>query len=148
LGNLPLALEQAAAYIRKIRLKVSHYVNLLGEYSIDTFKGENAKALFYKQTVKSTFEISFTKLSESAKIIMNLCAYMAPDRIPVAFFVEMREKLPSPICNEFKDELSVLDAFSNIKDYSLANGNAYFINIHRLVQEVTRKKHDESNVKD
>jgi len=146
LGHLPLALEQAAAYIKKTNgYRISDYLKLLGESSIDAFADEDAKALYYESVVKDTFDISFESLSTSAQYIMNLCAYMAPDRIPVSFFVEMRKKLPSPLCENLETEQKTIRVFNDIKSYSLANGDAYFINIHRLVQEVTRKKHEVEN---
>ena len=145
LGYLPLALEQAAAYIVNMRYKISDYLDLLGESSVDAFADEDAKALYYESVVNATWEISFEALSTSAQYIMNLCAYMAPDRIPVAFFVDMREKLPSPLREDLTTKQKANRVFKNIKDYSLANGDAYFINIHRLVQEVTRKKHEVDN---
>ena len=142
LGNLPLALEQAAAYIKRMKYRISDYLKLLGESSVDAFADEDAKASYYESIVNKTWEISFEALSTSAQYVMNLCAYMAPDRIPVAFFVEMREKLPSPLREELSTELKTNRVFGNLKDYSLAHGDAYYINIHRLVQEVVRKSHE------
>jgi predicted MPP superfamily phosphohydrolase len=142
LGHLPLALEQAAAYIKKMGYKISDYLKLLGESSVDAFTDEDAKAMYYENIVNDTWRISFEALSTSAQYVMNLCAYMAPDKIPVAFFVDMREKLPSPLRENLATELKTNRVFGDIKAYSLANGNAYFINIHRLVQEVVRKSHE------
>jgi len=145
LGHLPLALEQAAAYIKNMNgYRISDYIKLLGESSIDAFKDKDAKALHYESIVSNTWKISFDALSVSAQYVMNLCAYMAPDRIPVAFFVEMREKLPSPLREDLSTEQKTNRVFKDIKDFSLANGDAYFINIHRLVQEVTRKSHEDA----
>jgi len=146
LGHLPLALEQAAAYIRNMNgYRISDYLKLLGESSVDAFGDEDAKALYYESVVNDTWKISFEALSTSAQYVMNLCAYMAPDRIPVAFFVDMRAKLPSPLCENLETQQKTNRVFKNLRDYSLASGNAYFINIHRLVQEVTRKRHEVEN---
>jgi len=145
LGHLPLALEQAAAYIKKVKYRISDYLDLLGESSVEAFLDEDAEALYYENIVNDTWKISFEALEISAKCIMNLCAYMAPDRIPVAFFVEMRDKLPSPLREELATNQKTNRVFCDIKNYSLANGDAYFINIHRLVQEVTRKSHEDNN---
>ena len=145
LGNLPLALEQAAAYIRKMKYCITDYLRLLGESSVEAFEDEDATALYYKRIVNDTWSISFEALSTSAQYMMNLCAYMASDKIPVAFFVEMREKLPSPLREDLATELKTNRVFGDLRTYSLADGNAYFINIHRLVQEVVRKSHEAEN---
>ena len=145
LGNLPLALEQAAAYMRKMKYRIADYLRLLGESSVEAFEDEDATAMYYERIVSDTWRISFEALSTSAKYMMNLCAYMAPDRIPVAFFVEMREKLPPPLREDLATELKANRVFGDLRTYSLADGDAYFINIHRLVQEVVRKSHDVEN---
>ena len=146
LGNLPLALEQAAAYIKKMKCRIADYIKLLGESSVEAFEDEDATALYYEKIVSDTWSISFEALSTSAQYMMNLCAYMAPDKIPVAFFVEMREKLPSPLREDLATELKTNRVFGDLRTYSLADGNAYFINIHRLVQEVVRKSHGVNSV--
>jgi len=144
LGFLPLALEQAAAYIKNMQYKISDYLKLLGESSVTAFKDEDAKALYYESIITDTWKVSFSALSISAKQLFNLCAYMAPDRIPVSFFVEMRAKLPSPLREDLNEELTKNRVVKDLKDYSLASGeDVYFFNIHRLVQEVVRKSHDE-----
>jgi hypothetical protein len=145
LGHLPLALEQAAAYLKKMKYRISDYLNLLGQSSVDAFTDEDAKAMYYESIVNDTWKISFDALSTSAQYVMNLCAYMAPDRIPVTFFVEMREKLPSPLREDLSTAQKTNRVFGDLKTYSLAKGDAYFINIHRLVQEVTRKSHEDNN---
>jgi len=72
---------------------------------------------------------------------------MAPERIPIDFFYETRNTLPEELHNlkkalsENKEEI-VTELFH----YSLATGDAKYINIHRLVQEVTREKHREKQL--
>lgn len=142
LGYLPLALEQAAAYIREVRLTIADYVEKLDRNGLDIFDDEKSKAEFYTRAVHTTWAISFKNLELSAQYLMNLCAYMAPDRIPVNFFVEMRDKLPSPLKDDLADD-DIKDRIVNgLRIFSLATGDAYFINIHRLVQEVVRKSHE------
>jgi len=144
LGNLPLALEQAAAYIKNMQYRISDYLKLLGESSVDAFRDEDAKALYYERIVSNTWKISFEALSTSAQYMMHLCAYMAPDRIPISFFVDMHEKLPSPLREEISKELTRNRIVADMKSYSLVSGDdVYLINIHRLVQEVIRKTHEE-----
>ena len=55
----------------------------------------------------------------------------------------MREKLPSPLREELSTKQKTNRVFKELKTYSLANSDdSYFINIHRLVQEVVRKSHE------
>jgi len=148
LGFLPLALEQAAAYIKEVKCSITTYLQLLDEYGLASMAEKQAlpehydKASDYEKIVTATWEISFKAITlEGAKQLLNLCAYMAPDRIPVSFFVEMREKLPSPIKEDMADKIATLRVVTELRTYSLTSGNADYINVHRLVQEVVRKKH-------
>jgi predicted phosphodiesterase len=146
LGNLPLALEQAGAYIAKVKCSISKYIILLEESGLDAFEHteEYAKPEYYEKVITTTWQISFDTLSnEGARQLFNLCAYMAPDKIPVRFFVEMKDKLPSPLREDLSKEIKANRVITELREYSLASGNNELINIHRLVQEVVRRKHKE-----
>lgn len=142
LGNLPLALEQAAAYIKEVRCSITDYLELLKQSSVDAFSDKYATPEYYEKIVTSTWNISFGALGESSRQLMNLCAYMAPDNIPICFFVKMRDKLPMPLRSDLDTKLTTNRIVTELRVYSLASGNAEFINIHRLVQEVVRKSHN------
>jgi len=150
LGYLPLALEQAAAYIIKVKCSITSYLELLSESGLLAFEEEQSspthydKANDFEKIVTATWNISFTNISnEGSRQLLNLCAYMAPDKIPVSFFAEMREKLPSPIKEDMAEQLTRNRIVSELRTYSLTSGDADYINVHRLVQEVIRKRHKE-----
>jgi hypothetical protein len=67
---------------------------------------------------------------------------MAPDKIPVSFFREMRHKLPSPLREDLDEEVGSNRVVTELRTYSLTSGSAEYINVHRLVQEVVRKSHE------
>lgn len=151
LGCFPLALEQAAAYIRNTKCTITSYLKILKETGILVFEDEYAEPEHYtkvdrfERIVTATWNISFKGIcSEGARQLLNLCAYMAPDKIPVSFFVEMREKLPFPIKEDLATEQGKNKIVTELRMYSLTGGTADYINIHRLVQEVIRRSHDEA----
>lgn len=141
LGNLPLALEQAAAYIREVRCSIKQYLELMEQSGINAFDDSYASPKYYEHLVTTTWNISFNALEESSRQLMNLCAYMAPDRIPVEFFVKSRDKLPMPLKKDLSQIITTNRVVTGLRTYSLASGNSKFINIHRLVQEVVRNSH-------
>lgn len=141
LGNLPLALEQAAAYIKEVRCSITDYLELLKQYSVDVFADKYAVPEYYEKIVTSTWNISFHALGESSRQFMNLCAYMAPENIPVEFFVKMRDKLPMPLRADLSNRLTTNHIITELRVYSLTTGTAEYLTIHRLVQEVVRKSH-------
>lgn len=142
LGYLPLALEQAAAYIKEVRCSISDYLELLKQSSVDAFSDKYASPEYYTSIVTSTWNISFAALEDSSQQLLNLCAYMGADNIPVIFFAEMRNLLPDPLKNALSKQLTLNRVVTGLRTYSLASGTAEYINIHRLVQEVIRKHHE------
>lgn len=141
LGGLPLALEQAAAYIKEVRCSIADYLELLEQSSIDAFSDRYAAPEYYEKIVTSTWSVSFQALGKSSQQLMNLCAYMAPDHIPIDFFTKMRDKLPMPLKSDLSTSLTTNRIVTELRVYSLASGTAKYLNIHRLVQEVIRKSH-------
>ncbi len=142
LGYLPLALEQAAAYIKEVRCSISDYIELLRQSSVEAFSDQYASPEYYESIVTSTWNISFAALEESSRQLLNLCAYMGADNIPVKFFVEMRSELPSPLTDDLAKQLTLNRVVTGLRTYSLTSGTVEYIHIHRLVQEVIRKDHE------
>lgn len=144
LGCLPLALEQAAAYIKVTRTNFSRYLKLLNESGLDAFDiGADRYNMpeHYAKSVTTTWEISFNTIAlEGAKQLFYLCAYLAPDRIPVKLFTEKREILPEPVRSNLSAILETNRIVTELRKYSLTGGNSEYIHIHRLVQEVVRNK--------
>ncbi|MDR0312497.1 MAG: toll/interleukin-1 receptor domain-containing protein [Treponema sp.] len=95
---LPLALEQAAAYIVETpKVTYNDYINLLGEYGAETFEQENY-LVDYASIISKTWNISMQKITnEGARQMFNMCAYLAPDKIPVNMFVRGSKVLPKPL---------------------------------------------------
>ncbi|MDQ8039358.1 MAG: NB-ARC domain-containing protein, partial [Rickettsiella sp.] len=150
LQNLPLALQQAIAYIKIERnldngFTIRNYIACFKEKSQELldFNFANYGNDPYSKTVFTTWKITLKKLEQEkvfgkkAIEVLQIMAYLCPDHINNQFF------LPLPD-NEL---LSI--AIQLLKNYSLINeGNMSNIStIHRLVQKVLRinleKNHDE-----
>lgn len=141
LGFLPLALEQAGAYISIVKCSISEYLDLLNEYGLEVFSDDepSSQPIFYQKVISTTWNISIKNIThEGAKQLFYLCAYMASDNIPVDFFVKLQNKLPSPIRDDLANRLSKNRIVTELRNYSLTSGNAEYICMHQLVQEVVR----------
>lgn len=146
LGYFPLALEQAAAYIKEVRCSIASYIELLKQSGVDVFSDQYGSPEYYEHVVTSTWNISFAALEKSSRQLLNLCAYMGADNIPVNFFVEMRDKLPAPLTDDLSRQLTLNRVVTGLRTYSLTSGTVEYIHIHRLVQEVIRKYHEFEDV--
>ena len=164
LGCLPLALEQAGAFIsEKLNGDYEAYLKLWLKYGIATFDSTD-KARNHKSTVTSTLRITMDKLQIPGAIeIINLCAYLSPDGIDTALFYAyacMGEEnlLSKATVDHIADELMLGQIIDALTKYSLCTCEPtvyrfdtrhvhykHFRNIkrfhfHRLVQDVIRER--------
>ena len=143
LAYLPLALEQATTYIcvNSKRVTCKDYLSLLKDKGLAMFNEDDAKPRRYEKSINATWQISLGKIkSKSAEQLFNMCAYMAPDNIPLSLFIKARETLPEPLRTELGEQKGLIDVISALTEYSLVKGDKEFLSIHRLVQEVVREK--------
>ena len=133
LGHFPLALSQAAAYIRQENFTIPSYLELIGD-SAPRFKKDSNDE--YKHLVKETWALTFrrliqrpldVKVSLDAYKMLQLCAYLSADNLPV------REYAVSPFNYIFATESEFDQALEKLRNYSLIDDNN---GIHRLMQEI------------
>jgi tetratricopeptide (TPR) repeat protein len=139
LGFLPLALEQAGAYIAETAgMNCVRYLAMPDRFGLAVFD-EHVPITDYKLPVTATWKISLEKITtESARQLLNLCAYFAPDGIDISLFTEYRECLPKPLRDEIRDTLARDRIIREITKYSLVKYRDGALSLHRLLQEVLR----------
>ena len=81
LGDLPLALEQAGAYVEQTGGSLSQYLSLFQTRHQELLQLETPPP-GYEHTIATTWSISIQRLPGAAAALLNLCAYLAPDDIP------------------------------------------------------------------
>ncbi|MDR2572498.1 MAG: hypothetical protein LBD23_19685 [Oscillospiraceae bacterium] len=139
LGNLPLALEQAAAYILNNSMDFAKYLMLLEKHGLKVFK-------YFDDSVRTTWEISMEKIKkDSAKQLLYLCSYFAADDIKLSYFIDMAKicgkgVLPDSLRMDLLDELESDELIRELTEYSLVkfDRKPQTLSIHRLLQEVVR----------
>jgi tetratricopeptide (TPR) repeat protein len=145
LGDLPLALEQAAAYLEETATPTAEYLTLL-----DT----NAKELFAlgrpattEQTIATIWTVSLQRLRQQtpeAEDLLVLCAFLAPDDIPRSLPIQDPDVLPERLATTVRAPLAYQQAIGTLRRYSLVTTSQddQALNVHRLVQAVTRQQLD------
>ena len=134
LDGLPLAVSQAIGYCTSNGTPLERYLHF--------FKTRNARVLASDTgviaehgTVDTTFRLSIDvirqdPLGASATALIEMMAYLAPERIPLSLFT--LESL------EASDEFDVDEAVGMLRRYSLISRDGNMLYIHRLVQAITR----------
>lgn len=143
LGHFPLALEQAGAYICENDMPIGEYLELFKEHRLTLLK-EGEPVTEYKNIISTTWEVSFQKVAEKEGAIdlLNLCAYLAPDDIPLAYIKGAGEAdVLNDTLNEIAKSKVAFDAAVNaLAKYSLCDKEGDTLSFHRLVQEVVRNR--------
>ena len=146
LGYLPLALEQAAAYILAKGVSFAAYLRSYETRRLQLLEKEKPQTGDYPDTVATTWTINFEAVqanSAAATDLLRVSAFLAPDNIPYEILIlgndHLGEVLSIALANAFNDELVLPELLEELSRYSLIRletDDRY--SIHRMVQEVLR----------
>ena len=143
LGNLPLALEQAAAYLAEANASFSAYLGAFCKRRVALL--ERAVGLVAHDTIAVTWTANFDaveRTSPAAAEVLRIAAFLAPDAIPCELFLDGAKVLGDSIAQAFADpdELAMAEVLRPLARYSLIrfDGASRAFSVHRLVQEVVR----------
>ena len=140
LGYLPLALDQAAAYIANNKITYEEYIYLFKKYKLEIFEDDEYESIDYSYTVAVTWNISIGKINnESSNQLLNICSFLAPDNINRNIFIKSNKCLPEPLASNTLSELKYNKVISELARYSLIRLQDNKMSIHRLLQEVIRQ---------
>jgi tetratricopeptide (TPR) repeat protein len=139
LGDLPLALEQAAVYLDTTTLPVSEYLTLVEQRGGDMLN--KGRVVGYEHTLTTVWILALDQVREqqpAAMELLGLCAYLAPEAIPLDLFTTHPEQLPPALAAAVGDPLEWADTLGALVDYSLARRSEHTISLHRLLQTALR----------
>ena len=156
LGCLPLALEQAGAYIYANNSSFEDYLasykirglKLLGKSNIDKRK--------YPESISTTWLMNFEEVKKNSKVstdFLYVSAFLNPNEIPSEIFYKGANELGPLISAAFTeaniDPLVFDEILNPLWQYSLINRDAgsHTYDIHRLVQAVLRDGMEKSEQK-
>jgi transcriptional regulator with XRE-family HTH domain len=140
LGRLPLALEQAAAYLEVSGRDLAGYARLLRTRLVELMA--EGKPEGYPRPVATTWLLSFERLERerpAATALLRLCAFLAPDEIPVALLQAGAPDLPHELRRALADDVELDRSIAALRRYSLLERQGEVLRVHRLVQAVVRE---------
>jgi tetratricopeptide (TPR) repeat protein/transcriptional regulator with XRE-family HTH domain len=140
MDGLPLALDQAGAYIESTGCSLSDYLHLF-QHSRGRLLAERSLGADHPQSVVQTFLLSFEQLSQrsaGAADLLRLCALLHPDAIPEELIRGGADQW-SPVLHEAVEDALALDqTLAELLRFSLVKRSAEqrALSLHRLVQVV------------
>jgi tetratricopeptide (TPR) repeat protein len=145
LGRLPLAVEQAAAYLDRVQMPAGQYLDLLRARAADLYA--RGQAASRRDTIATLWDLSLERITAedpAAVQLLDICAYLAPEPIPLDLFTAHPGQLPEPLSSSAADPLAFAEAAGVLADYSLAKRTPTGLQLHRLVQATIRARHDQT----
>lgn len=145
LGGLPLALDQAGAYIEEAQCSLADYQSLYHTQRAKMLKERGNFVGYYPESVTTTWSLSFTKIkrqSPAAADLLRFSAFLAPDAIPEELLIQGAAFL-GPVLEPVVTDPHLLNHVVKVLlGYSLIYRDLRrkTFSIHRLVQAVLKDK--------
>jgi tetratricopeptide (TPR) repeat protein len=139
LGDFPLALEQAVAYMEETKTSMVDYLALLENRTAELVN--LGRPLQYEQPVATTWSVSIERVRKkipAGEDLLKLCAFLAAEDIPRTLLTNNAKELPRRLHKLVTDRLSYNEAVTALGRYSLVTASSDAVAIHRLVQTVVR----------
>ena len=140
MDGLPLALDQAGAYIEEMQCSLEAYLKRYRNRRVSLLKRRGRNST-HPEPVATTWSLSFQqvgKLNTLAADLLRCCAFLAPDAIPEQLMIRGAPELGS-IFQHLVDDPGLLDeALGTLRRYSLVKRQlaGQTFSVHRLVQAV------------
>jgi tetratricopeptide (TPR) repeat protein len=149
MGGLPLALEQAGAYLEATGMSLEQYQQV---YQRHLLQERRARVPDHPEPTATTWSLSFARVREknpAAADLLRLCAYLSPDAIPEEILTQGAFALGPLLEPVVSDPLLLGQAIEALRAYSLVarDPRAKTLSIHRLVQAVLQDEMDEQSTK-
>lgn len=139
LDGLPLALEQAAAWVAQVpNRRFASFAELFDDASGDPFS-DGSRPVGYDHTATTTWRVSLAAAAERAPFaerVMALLGYFAPEEVPCQWIRDMGD-------DDYFDRagtIPITTALDELHLYSLVKISSNDrINVHRVIQTAARR---------
>jgi tetratricopeptide (TPR) repeat protein len=143
LDGLPLALDQAGAYIEETNCGLSGYLDLYRTHRKDLLQRRSKLRSEHPEPVATTWSLSFQKVEQAnpaAAELLRLCAFLDPEAIPEDIITQGVAEVGPLLQPVAADPFQLNKAIEVLRSYSLIkrNAEAKTLNLHRLVQVVLK----------
>jgi hypothetical protein len=142
LGDLPLAVAQAAGYLPGSGLSAAAYLQLLGTRTAEVL--DLGKPVSYPRSLAAATGLSVDQLADqdpAAAQLISVCAFLAPEPIPQDLFTTTTAaQLPDPLAVRAGDPLAWPQLLARLATRSLARVDQDGLQLHRLTQAIVRDR--------
>ena len=139
LGGLPLALDQAGAYIEEAALSLQEYVCLYQQQHQNLLNKRGGLIADHPEPVTTTWSLAFTRLMHTDPVstdLLRLCVFLDPDGIAEEILVDGAPQVITALSSLSHNMVKFYQAIELLRKFSFVRRNAHtkILTIHRLVQ--------------
>jgi hypothetical protein len=141
LGDLPLALGQAAGYMAPAGIPAAAYVRLVEERAADIL--DAGRPASYPLSLAAVTQLALDRLEAgdpAAAQAVRVCAFLAPEPVPTEWFTNAAGQLPEPLGTLAADPLTWGQTLGRVSGQALARIDAQGLQEHRLTQAIIRTR--------
>jgi hypothetical protein len=141
LGDLPLALAQAAAFMAGTGVAVDEYLGLLRTRAGPLL--DQAVPGSYPRSLAAVTALIAGRLADddpAAAELASLCAFLAPEPVPEDLFTQAAGELPGALAARAADPLAWRQTLARLARQSLARIDQHGLVMHRLTQAILRDR--------
>lgn len=139
LGDLPLAMSQAAGVLAETGMSVAEYLQLIRDRAATIM--DEGRPVSYPYSLAAAVRLSLDRLlagEPAAGQLLQLCAFFGPSSVPLQLFSDAANSLAEPLCSVLQQPLTPRHLLVPIGRYGLARVDNQGIQMHRVVQAVVR----------
>ncbi len=147
MDGLPLALDQAGAFIEETECSVFDYLQRFRQRQDLLLKRRGGTGKDHPEPVATTWSLSFERVEQLdplAAELLRCCAFLAPDAIPEQMIIDGASKLGKLLQPIAENALLLDEALGTLLRFSLAQRkrDEHTFSIHRLVQAILKGSMD------
>ncbi|HET8844400.1 MAG TPA: helix-turn-helix transcriptional regulator, partial [Ktedonobacteraceae bacterium] len=140
---LPLALDQAGAYIEEVGCSLVSYLDLYRTHRAELLSRRGQMPGDYPDSVATTWSLNFQQVEQANSVatqLLRLCAFLSPDAIPEELLSEGSAVLEPVLGQIAINTLALNGAMEQLRKFSLVQRDpeAQLLRLHRLVQVVLK----------
>ena len=141
LGDLPLAIAQAAGFMAGTGMTAGEFLGLLATRA-GQLLAQEAPGSYPRSLAAATGLIAdrLARLDPAAAELASVCAFLAPEPIPESLFTAAVSVLPGELAARAADPLAWRQTLAQMTRQSLARIDHRGVQMHRLTQAILRDR--------
>jgi tetratricopeptide (TPR) repeat protein len=139
LGDLPLAVAQAAGYMAATGMSAAEYLDLLAARAAQIL--DQGRSAAYGRSLTAVTQLAFDRLQAedpAAAELAGICAFLAPEPVPAGWFPHAAGELPAALAGQAADPIRWRQVLARVAEQALARLDQHGLVMHRLTQAILR----------